>query len=155
MKKESLMKMLGLLFLTLVFGVQLVAQSCPAPPPAFEKAVLEGTWKGSHTFEGKTYNLSATISLNDEQLKAKLDVPYLDLKQTDFMAWTCQSNELHLRFDLSEGKAVKFVGRPNGNTLTGRFVYNEESNVCGKSTDVFKLEKTNTSVAKARIFKFD
>lgn len=151
-------KLLKLLFgLSLLFtftATGVFAQSCSVPPPSFEKTALVGDWSGTYRHEGTTYDLKASITLDGEKLSTQITAPTLKLKKADFTTWVCQSNEVHMRFDLPGGKAVKFIGSPDGNLLSGRFVHPEESNVCGSARDKFTMVRAGEKVAKARLFKF-
>lgn len=153
MKTKLFKHFFGLSLLMTFAALGAFAQSCPAPPPAFEKSALVGDWSGTYSYDGKTYNLMARISLEGEKLYAQVTASDLKLKKADFTTWVCQSNEAHLRFDLPDGKAVKMIGRPNGDILSGRFVHPEESNVCGASSNKFTMERATTKVAKAHLFK--
>ena len=147
MKKSILMPYAILLMLAL--GTQiLAAQSCPAPPPSFEKSSLQGEWVGQYTHKGNVYGLQVNIQLKGEKLTATLALPDLNIPSSEFTSWVCQSNELHMRLDMPESKAVKFIGRHQNGKLSGRFVFNEVSGVCTVSTESFSIEKSSSSTLK-------
>ncbi len=135
--------------LLLLLGTQLsFAQSCPAPPPPIDKSSLVGAWQGNYTLEGKTYDLKLRIQEKDEKLSAMAALPDLNLPSSEFTAWICRSNELHMRLDLPENRAVKLIGKLQNGMLKGRFVYNKISGVCGVSRERFSLSRTNSSSIK-------
>ena len=71
--KTKLLKLFFGIFLQMAFSYSVAfGQSCPAPPPAFEKSELVGTWEGTYTLDGKSYALKTSISLNGEQLSAQV-----------------------------------------------------------------------------------
>lgn len=143
---KKLIVLLTAFLLVSLSGTQLLqAQSCPAPPPPFDKSSLVGEWSGSYTYEGQTYDLKVNIRLNGEKLAATTALPNLDIPSSEFMSWVCQSNELHMRLDLPENRAAKFIGRLQDGTLTGRFVFNEVPGVCTVSKDTFSLVKNSSS----------
>lgn len=125
----------------------LCAQSCPAPSPV-DKSSLTGEWIGNYTYEGNTYDLKVRIQLNGEKLAARVALPDLNIPSSEFTSWVCQSNELHMRLDLPENRAAKFVGRLQNGMLTGRFVFNEVAGGCTVSKDSFSLLKTNSNNAR-------
>ncbi len=145
MKRLSVLWIPLFVFCTVMTIESLPAQSCPAPPPAFEKSSLVGEWIGSYTYEGKTYDLNVSFQMEGEKLTATSSMPDLDIPSSEFTSWVCQSNELHMRLDLPRNQAVKLIGRPNNGVLSGRFVYNQPKGVCGASKDRFTLTKVGSS----------
>lgn len=144
MKNVIVWRLAILLFV--LFGTQqMLAQSCPAPPPAFEKSSLVGEWNGQYTHEGQQYTLNVKIRLEGEKIIATTALPDLNIPTSEFTSWVCQSNELHMRLDLPENRAVKFIGRPVNDSMNGRFVFNETKGVCSIAKDRFTLVKTPTS----------
>jgi len=134
------MKIWKLFILALVTSFSAQAQTCPAPPD-LDKAAIPGQWEGTYTYEGNTYDLIMQVRLVGDQLVTRCTVEGLDLENRTFTTWICASNEVHMRLDLEEGKAVKLVGRPDGDQWTGRFVYNDRPGTCGDNSNAFAMTK--------------
>lgn len=121
-------------------------KSCPAPPPAFEKSSLVGEWSGAYTYEGQTYDLNMSIRLNGDQLSTTATLSGHDISNGTFTTWVCRSNDLHMRMDLPDNRAVKLIGYPENGALSGRFVYNAVQGTCTPAKESFSVTKTSSTI---------
>lgn len=126
---------------------QSTANVC-APPPPLNLDNLPGQWSGSYTYQGRSFDLKINFQLQEDKLQASAALPAFEIPEQEFTTWVCKSNEIHMRLDLPNNHAVKFIGVNKNGEISGRFVFNEPPNVCTVAKEKFTLKKTSALASK-------
>lgn len=95
-----------------------------------------GTWKGFYIEDGM--KKSITISFNDDHQTCVVDMPDRGVVNATCQINVCEAGDLHIT-RTGPGNAFTFVGKPNGNSLTGNYKMGESCSP-GKMKE-FKVER--------------
>ena len=128
----------ALIVCVLVLGVSVRAQVCPPAQPIDEQAAV-GIWTGHYTENGAIRNLKIEFKVLGGQLVSYIDMPDRGLRNSRFETSICSSMELHMKKLNVDNIALQFIGKPEGNRMSGRFMIGE--NCSTARADTFSLVK--------------
>ena len=131
---------------TMLLAVMVVsasAQSCSVPPPVDKKATL-GKWQGNYTQNGEIKTLKVEFQEADEQIVPYVDMPGHRMKNTRFELKVCGQKELHLKKVNVDNTTFEFVGKPQGDKITGRLTIRQGDQQLGD--EIFTLTRASKAL---------
>ena len=123
------------------------AQSKTQAPPLDHKYVI-GVWQGSYELDGVNKSLTIEFKEANGQLECYIDIPERGIKNAKFKIRYCPARDFHLertsteKTQLMDNTYVMFVGKPNGEKMTGHYKF---GNSCTAGpTPTFSVERNAT-----------
>lgn len=126
-----------------VMVVSAAAQSCSVPPPVDKKATL-GKWQGNYTQNGEIKTLQVEFQEADNQVVPYVDMPGHRMKNARFELKVCGQKELHLKKVNVDNTTFEFVGKPQGDKITGRLTIRQGDQQLGD--ELFTLTRTGQAL---------
>lgn len=129
--------------LLVVTVVSAAAQSCSVPPPVDKKATI-GKWQGNYTQNGEIKTLQVEFQEADEQVVPYVDMKGHGMKNARFEMKVCGQKELHLKKVNVDNTTFEFVGKPQGDKITGRLTIRQGDKQLGD--EIFTLTRASQAL---------